>query len=333
MCLRIVLVLTASLILLQYQQQLAQPNPHFHLEQLKTGVYAAVAEKGGHAICNAGIIDLGDATIVIDPFMGLDAAKALSDSATRLTGRKVTHVVNTHYHDDHVLGNQIFEGAQFISTQQTRELMLEILPTELIDAQENAKKRLAELANADTTTMSRFEYEEHLMWRGYYSTFINNSDSVKLTLPDVTFHDQMTIKGKNRSLVLKSLGAGHTGSDLIVFMPQDSIAFAGDLLFVGHHPWLGDGNPDEWINCLESLKMSSVNLIVPGHGPLGSKNDLDTLEEYIRNALEKVDSYVKKKKTPFEDPELMIPEKYSEWHLSIFYKPNIYSLFRKKEAR
>ena len=61
---------------------------HYILHELADGVYAAIHnDEGGYAICNAGIIDLGDKTIVLDPFISPAAARDLKQHAENLTGR------------------------------------------------------------------------------------------------------------------------------------------------------------------------------------------------------------------------------------------------------
>lgn len=70
------------------------------------GVYAAIYIPGGYSICNGGIIDLGDATLVFDPFMSQDATSELKKTAESLTGHSVTYVVNSHYHNDHIGGTR-----------------------------------------------------------------------------------------------------------------------------------------------------------------------------------------------------------------------------------
>ena len=65
--------LVALLLSLKAEAQLPA-SPHFHLRKLSKGVYAAIAEKGGAAICNAGIVDMGEGALVFDPFMAPEAA-------------------------------------------------------------------------------------------------------------------------------------------------------------------------------------------------------------------------------------------------------------------
>lgn len=96
---------------------------YFRLEQLADGVYAAIVVPGTGAWGNAGIVELGDSTLVFDAFFTPQAARDLRAAAERLTDRPVACVVNSHHHWDHVNGNQVFAGADIIATSRTRELI------------------------------------------------------------------------------------------------------------------------------------------------------------------------------------------------------------------
>ena len=66
---------------------------HFELKEVAEGVYAAIGIPGGAAFSNAGIVDLGDQTMVFDTFQTPHAAQDLKDAAEALTGRTVSYVV------------------------------------------------------------------------------------------------------------------------------------------------------------------------------------------------------------------------------------------------
>lgn len=83
---------------------------HFTLEPLNDGIYAAIAQDGGSAISNAGLVDLGDSTLVIDTLLTPTVGEDVRAESQRLTGRIPRWVVNTHYHNDHIWGNQVFLG-------------------------------------------------------------------------------------------------------------------------------------------------------------------------------------------------------------------------------
>src|SRR5437764_11008414 len=106
------------------QRKHSKPAPeNFIIQQLAPGVWAAIQnDQFGKAICNAGIVDMGDKTLIFDPFMTPEAARELRETAERLTGRPVSIVIDSHYHNDHVRGNQEFKPeATIISSSWTRE--------------------------------------------------------------------------------------------------------------------------------------------------------------------------------------------------------------------
>ena len=97
---------------------------HLQLEQIAEGVYAVIARKEGAAHSNAGIVDLGDRTLIFDALGTPKAAEELRVVAEDLTGRPATYVVNSHVDHDHWLGNQVFGAdAIIVSTVETRKRM------------------------------------------------------------------------------------------------------------------------------------------------------------------------------------------------------------------
>jgi len=125
--------------------------------------------------------------------------------------------------------------------------------------------------------------EELPLWIGYFEGMIKTGPLLKTTLPTLCFNDSLWIYGTQRNIKLVECKKGHTKSDAILILPKEGIVFTGDLLFVNRHPWLGDGDPANWMKHLEYLSSdSSLHQFVPGHGPVGNKADVNTLHQYIR---------------------------------------------------
>ncbi len=308
-------------------------SKHFTIQKLSDGVFAAIAKNGGHAICNAGIIDLGDAALIFDPFMSLDAAKDLELASRQLTGHTVKYVVNSHFHNDHIGGNQVFPGATIISTEKTRELIAKYQPEEIADDKVGAPLALQKIEQKDTSLMKPHELEENLMWKGYYEALVSSADSLKIVLPGETFAQQMTIHGKNFSVQLISYGEAHTESDLFLYLPEQKIIFTGDILFIKNQPWLGDGDPERWEKYLDSITKLNPEIFVPGHGPVGAIGDIDTMKSYFRNVKDVATSYYKRKANPENDSTITSPKPYDGWFLSNFYKPNVVSEYNRLYAK
>ena len=173
--------------------------------------------------------------------------------------------MNSHFHNDHIGGNQVFPGASIISTQRTRELIEKFQPLEIADDKTAAPLAFEKAKKKDTSTMTPHELEENIMWMGYFEALITSDDSLKIVLPDITFHDQLILTGTKRTVTLFSYGEGHTESDLFLYLPAEQIAFLGDLLFVHNQPWLGDGDPVKWKTYLDSIAHLNLKILVPGH--------------------------------------------------------------------
>ena len=172
--------LILPIVLVSTSFQSSQGSKHFTIKQLAPGVWAAINnDHYGHAICNAGIIDLGDQTVIFDPFMNLDAAEDLKAAAKQLTKRDASIVINSHYHNDHIRGNQAFPSARIISTQWTRDKIAVSEPAEV----EWEKKNVAKLAAVNREKLAAAtakEKEELPMWIGYYEGLLPTFRCIKL---------------------------------------------------------------------------------------------------------------------------------------------------------
>lgn len=106
-------------------------SKHFTLKKVSEGIYAAIAKEGGGSVGNAGFIDLGGKLIVFDTFNTQQAAEDLKNMAINMTNHTVTLVINSHWHGDHIRGNQVFKDSQIISSYITYEKIREIHPSRI----------------------------------------------------------------------------------------------------------------------------------------------------------------------------------------------------------
>ena len=107
-------------------QRQVRESKHFDLIPLCDGVYACIHKTGGAASSNAGIIDLGDRTLVVDAFNTVAAGRDLRATAEALFGRPVSALVLTHFHDDHWVGASAFDAATlFLASESTRAACFE----------------------------------------------------------------------------------------------------------------------------------------------------------------------------------------------------------------
>jgi len=301
-------------------------SKHFRLKQLANGVYTAIHRDGGCLICNAGIVDLGNQTMVFDTGLTPQAARDLQVAAKALTGRTPDYVVNSHYHNDHIRGNQVFTKAIVVSTSRTRELIATKGHEELESDRKQAPESLATMKTWVKSKDAK-KREEASIWLPYWQGILASLPKIRLCLPDLTFKDQLTFYGTRRIAHLIAVGSGHTESDCVLFLPQEKIVFCSDLLFVGFHPYLGDGDAEALLSVSDKLKKLEAKIYVPGHGKVGMKEDLDKMQLYVRTLMQQVQEAVAEGKTVEDVVKQPIPKPFAQWIFAMFYESNLRFLY------
>jgi cyclase len=223
------------------------------LDKISDRVYANTeGETGG----NVGIVLLEDGVAAVDAQYTVSGIE-FRRSIPSVTSKPVTHLLLTHYHGDHVFGNQAFEDCEIVAHRLLKEKMEENLRT--VWALGNIEKMIEEVRVNKPERARLYE-------------------GLRIVLPTKTFDERFTIDG----VEMTHMG-GHTADSSIVYVADDRVLFAGDLLFVEEFPWGGDpsANPERWIQAFTKILEMDVETIVPGHGPLCDKSEIETQLEWF----------------------------------------------------
>jgi cyclase len=307
-------------------------SKHFRLQQLADGVYAAIHIDGGAAIGNAGIVDLGDRTLIYDTFLSPQAAEDLRIAAEALTGRPIDAVLNSHWHNDHIWGNQVFSAnTDIISTEETRRLFIATrghgaYDSFMADAEANLEATRAQFQATEEEGQRR----QLALWIDYHQSVVEAKPILQIRAPNLTFAERLAFHGTHRAAELIAFVGGHTESDAVLFLPQEGIAFMSDLLFIGHHPYLGGGDPERLLHILEAVSDLTPKLLVPGHGPVGMAESLTQMGQYVHT----LDGLARKMVEDGEAEEtidaMAIPKPYDDWLFSSFFPGNIHFLYQRR---
>ena len=295
--------------------------PPFTLVRVADGVHAALVTLEGGALGNAAIVDLGDATLVFDTCLTLAAARALRRAAEELTGRSPAYVINSHYHADHVAGNQVFAPeAVVIGTERTCELMrTDMFATASAAAIPRLERQLRETGDESRRT---FLLENLHAYRAYRA----EADERQQVLPTVTFERRLRIRGSGRTVELVCPGGGHTASDSYLHLPEDRVAIMGDLLAVGRHPAFPHGDPVEWRRILTEVLELDLERLVPGHGPVGTLADIELEHDYL-GMVEAIATIVARRDLTRE--EIIVPPPFDRLDQSPIFDINVDVLARR----
>jgi len=248
--LAVVLALSAPIAAAQTPKP-APPALPFVLKQIGPGVYAAIDGPQGAAGSNAGVVIGDDGVLVVDSFFSPDAAKALLAEIHKLTPKPVRYVVNTHYHADHVGGDNVFRdaGAIIIAHRNVHGWV----------RTENAH------LFGDKISPGQRDFIAHL------------------ALPDLTIDKDMIVWLGSRKIEVRT-ELGHTGGDLTIAVPDAKVLFCGDLLWRHTSPNIIDGTVSQWIatdDGFQHLPDAAAMTFVPGHGDLATVKDVADFQAYL----------------------------------------------------
>lgn len=227
------------------------------LQQVSEHVYAYVDSKNSAPTssfgANAGLVVGKDGVLVIDTLVSAKEAERLLADIRKVTDKKVKYVVNTHCHLDHAWGNCVFTklGAVVIGHDNARK------------HQSDSAKSLAHPEGFGLTA--------------------KDLEGTTLKAPTVTFTDSKSIDLGDVTVLLRYPGgATHTDDSITVYVPQDKVLFTGDILFSGYHPYLAEGDLTHWQKVLGEIEQTSATKIIPGHGPVCGKTDLNDMKTYLK---------------------------------------------------
>jgi len=219
------------------------------VKQLAPNIYAYIQAKGTWYWSNAGFIVGNDYVVVVDSLSTVGLTKRFRDEIRKVTDKPIRYLVNTHHHGDHTYGNHVFGGATIISHDDCRREVIE------------AGTPDPNLLNA---ILPEFDF------RG-----------IAATPADITFAKQLTLHMDGREIRLLHFGPGHTIGDIIVHLPDESVIFAGDFIFLYSTPVSMDGLFAGWLKNLDAMTKLDARVYVPGHGPVCGVEGLNLCRDYL----------------------------------------------------
>lgn len=288
-------------------------SAHYQFEELGEGIRAAIARREGFSICNSGVVDLGDGSLVFDTGLTPESAEDLRDHATRFLGRTPSMAVTSHRHADHCFGNSVFSTIPIWGTRRTREILLETGDTLMAEIRrESLEKDIAELESHRAEMRSEASRDDLEFILQISRALLGSVGRLKVVPPNQTFDSKVTLPGP-RGAELVSLGSGHTEADAFLLLPHEKVLFAGDLVVMGVQPSMGNGDPQHWIEELDEIERIGPEQVVPGHGPVTTAEGIRETRDYLSGILEAARS----------PPESSLPPALRRWDGSLSLTSNL----------
>lgn len=261
----------------------------YRLSQLTADIHTMTWDlvPGAPAIGNSTFIIGAADVIVVDSGFSKSAGEVILQALRQITSKPVSTVINTHWHGDHIFGNQVFKTAfpqvRFIAHPETRA---GIITGEIEYRAANRPKTEARLAELKAKP-SRTEAEARELTRAEWQIDAWQGDYV---LPDVLVDGHLTLMQGDRRIEIRHLGRANTRGDLVVHLPAEQIVISGDMA-ITPVPFAFFSYPRAWIATLDALAAIDATTIVPGHGrPQSDRRFIRDLQAMLRSIVEQVDA-------------------------------------------
>ena len=237
--------------------------------EVADGVVAVLHGEGEAGVSNAGLVIDGSDALVVDTMMFPEMARGLRDELDR-RGARPKLVLNTHPHIDNVGGNAAFADTTVVAHPVAATTVRATgLPVPIFDA--------------------------------FMPAFRGEFAKLGEVRPPEPLPDALELP---RGARLRSYVPAHTPSDTVVWLADERVLFTGDLCFFGVAPLAIQGLVSGWIAALDDLIELDPATVVPGHGPVGTTDDITALRDHFARIVDTARGAV--------DADASIDEAYAE---------------------
>lgn len=216
---------------------------------------AATPENQGF-MSNAGFVITPEGVVVFDTLGTPSLADAMLREIRKITQAPIKIAIVSHYHADHYYGIQVFKdaGAEVWAHQGARGVI------------------------GSEAARERFEQRKDVL-KPYISDALQ-----RFYEPDRWLAGDIDFKLGGLHFRLRHVGPAHSAEDLALYVDEDGVLYAADLVFKGRVPFVGDADSKLWLTALDKLIAFDAKILVPGHGEASTEpmTDLTLTRDYLR---------------------------------------------------
>jgi glyoxylase-like metal-dependent hydrolase (beta-lactamase superfamily II) len=225
------------------------------MERVTDNVYATTDARG----CNPGYVVTSKGVVMIDTPQLPTKAVAMREEIAKKG--PLRYLINTEYHMDHVFGNFFFAG---LATGIAHEHILKDFwaPVRGMDV------------HSYVTEIVKKDDPQGL-------ALLPKKEALKVDPPAITFSSRLTLRLGDHVFDLYHT-PGHTKGQIAVHIPKERVIFSADTIFCECQTWFHSADPESWLRSLEFLRTLEADHIVPGHGPVCTKDYILKQSAFIR---------------------------------------------------
>ena len=233
------------------------------VEPLKVGAhsYYVLGEAGAASsanegyMSNAGFVVTDEGVVVFDTLGTAVLGQKLLAAIKKVTDKPIKRLIVSHYHADHIYGMQVFQDLGV-------EIWAHSLGQEYFNSEAAAK----------------------LMVQRREDLFPWVDEKSRLVAADKWLSGDVDFKMGGLHFQLRHVGPAHAADDIVMFVKEDAVLYAGDLVFIGRVPFVGDADSRSWLVALDKIIDFKPKFMITGHGPASSNpiQDLKFTRDYLK---------------------------------------------------
>lgn len=296
----------------EFRAQTVESSANFEVQKIAEDVYAVIRKEPPSLWFNPNtVFIIGKKQVtVVDTNISSEFTQEVLAELRKLTKKPVKYVINTHWHEDHIIGNRVYRDAfpnvEFIGHKSTLTDLPTIGATNRKGSVENGagfvallKKQIERGENLAGQKLTEEEFSGYSSDIKLVESYLAESKNFQIILPTVTVEDKLALNDGRRKIEILFLGRAHTGADLVVYLPKEKIVASGDLT-VYPIPLIGSTSyPLEYGATLENLLRLKAKTVIPGHGPVMQD------DSYIRLMIRLLNSIKEQSETAFQKGETL----------------------------
>ncbi len=290
------------------------------VRKIGNGLYATISDpsKGNTTICNGGFLVGKDAAFLLEGFISAAGASFQMDTLRTLSQAPVKGALDTHYHFDHSMGNAFYgaNGVQLWAHAAAAKRIVENY-TPLQGADKAAALGPFEKRVKDAKSDSERAHAQSDL--NAVTGLFQVANASVVALPNRPIDPAklpMTIDLGGLSAVIESY-PGHSGTDMVVRVPEQNVVYTGDLLFNGWYPVCFDEKAtiSGWRETLKKFAaFDKDTLFVPGHGQICGQEGITSIREVFDDIAEQAEK-MHKAGVPAEEAQhrYVVPDKFKNF--------------------
>ncbi|MEE8119355.1 MAG: MBL fold metallo-hydrolase [Gammaproteobacteria bacterium] len=239
--------------------------------------------------------------VVVDAGGFPQSARNLIALLETLTDKPVSTLINTHWHGDHNLGNQVwlqkYPVLDLVAHENTKLAMtgpamdyVEEEVKQMDGYKEVLQQRIETGKFRDGRDIDAESLQRYKTMLNDLPALVNAASEIVITPPTRTFKDSLILQRGERKIKVFFLGRGNTNGDAIVYVPDQETVITGDLVVLPI-PYGLNSFPEDWILTLQQLRDMKWKFLIPGHGAVQTDDfylaDLQDLLKEVRKQVYK----------------------------------------------